>query len=66
LWFASNDRNALTNAANQIDSLLKTSPESVGESRGESRRIVIIRPLAVTFRVLADDRLVQVGNVREL
>jgi hypothetical protein len=66
LWIDSTDRESFTLAADQIDKLLQHDPDSVGESRAAGRRILIVPPLAVTYRVLPDDRLVQVSNVREI
>jgi hypothetical protein len=63
LWLASDDREAMTVATDQIEKQLRHNPESAGESRAEGRRILIMPPLAVVYRVLADDRIVQVSNV---
>jgi len=57
------DRNAVTDAANQIDSLLERSPEQQGESRPGGRRILILLPLAVLFRVNEQDKIVAVLKV---
>jgi plasmid stabilization system protein ParE len=66
LWLGSLDREAVTTAADQIDKLLRRNPESAGESRDHGRRILIVPPLAVIYRVLTEDRLVQITNVREI
>ncbi|MCI0363492.1 MAG: hypothetical protein L0219_06385 [Phycisphaerales bacterium] len=65
LWLTATDRERVTIAADQIDMQLRRYPEDAGESRASGRRILIVPPLAVTYRVLADDRLVQVVNVWE-
>lgn len=65
LWLTSTDRERVTIAADQIDMQLRRYPVDAGESRAAGRRILIVPPLADTYRVLADDRLVQVVNVRE-
>ena len=65
VWVASNDRARVTLAADQIDKKLKRNPADAGESRSTGRRILIVPPLVATFRMLVDDRLVQVVNVRE-
>jgi hypothetical protein len=65
-WLASTDRDRITLAADQIDKLLRHAPDSVGESRDAGRRILIVPPLAVFYRVLSDDRIVQVSHVREI
>jgi hypothetical protein len=64
-WLASNDRQQITLAADQIDQQLRYNPESIGESRTSGRRILIVPPLAVFYRVLPDDRIVQVSHVRD-
>jgi hypothetical protein len=66
LWLASSDRDATTAAADQIDQLLRKSPETSGESRAADRRILIMPPLAVIYRAFPDDRIVRVSNVREI
>jgi hypothetical protein len=64
MWIVSTDRQQVSLAADQIDRLLRHDPESVGESRDEGRRILIVPPLAVFYRALPDDKLVQVSHVR--
>jgi plasmid stabilization system protein ParE len=66
IWLTAADKAAVTRAANQTDLLLKSDPENQGESRGENRRIMIIKPLAVAFRVHLLDRRVDVLSVRHL
>lgn len=66
LWLDSTDRQRTTLAADQIDKLLRHDPDTAGESRAAGRRILIVPPLAVIYRVLSDDRLVQISNVREI
>jgi hypothetical protein len=66
LWLVAPDRNAVTAAAALIDRQLADDPENVGESRGDGRRIIIAPPLAATYRVRKDDRIVEVINVRKL
>lgn len=65
LWLAAPDRELVTLAVEQIDKQLGRDPAAAGESRSDGRRILIVPPLAATFRVLPDDRIVQVVNVRE-
>jgi hypothetical protein len=63
VWLSSPDRAVVTAAARDIDQRLRAQPESAGESRQGSRRILIAGPLAVTFEVAMDDRLVKVLDV---
>jgi hypothetical protein len=51
LWADALDRSDVASAANQIDVLLQTDPETRGESRSGSDRILVVPPLAVTLEV---------------
>ena len=57
------DRHAVTDATNQIDKLLERSPAQESESRPGGRRILIVLPLAVLFRVNEQDNVVDVLKV---
>ena len=48
----------VTQAAAQIDTLLKSSPESLGEGRHDSLRVLIVKPLTVDFEVRLDGTVV--------
>jgi hypothetical protein len=63
IWLNEPDRTAITLAANEIDRRLHASPESEGESRPHGHRVTFVAPLAVTFEVRPQDRLVQVLDV---
>jgi hypothetical protein len=64
IWLASNDRNAIALAADQIDWELRRSPASKGESRDPGTRVLIVPPLTVAFEVNEEDRTVTVLSVR--
>jgi hypothetical protein len=64
IWMATQDRQAVSAAANVIDKLLRVDPQSQGESRSGSQRVLIIEPLVVAFEVEEDDRRVSVLSVR--
>ena len=66
IWLEASDRLSVTNAANAIDQELHHSPRTIGESRSEGRRVVIIRPLAVYFGIDDEDRIVRVLSVRKV
>jgi hypothetical protein len=68
LWLNASpeDRPAITAAADEIDRLLRTDPESVGESRDGGDRILFVPPLYVIFTVNEQDRLVTVLTVRRV
>jgi hypothetical protein len=59
------DRQAVTTAANAMDQLLRTNPETRGESRVGAERVLIVPPLIVVFEVQEDDRFVMVLSVRD-
>lgn len=63
VWLTATNRAVVTAAARSIDQLLKTSPESAGEAREGSRRILFSGPLAVTFEPSINDRVVRVLDV---
>jgi mRNA-degrading endonuclease RelE of RelBE toxin-antitoxin system len=63
LWMNASDRNAITEAANEIDRRLQMNPEQQGESRSDGRRLLLVKPLGVIFEVVPDDRIVYVLTV---
>ncbi len=63
IWTTAADRNAVSAATNRIDYLLARNPHGVGESRSAFARLLIVRPLAVLYRVQDQDCLVTVGAV---
>ena len=63
-WNAATDRQAVTTAADRVDSLLGRSPAELGESRSRSRRILFEPPLVLVFEILEGDKKVRVVHVR--
>jgi hypothetical protein len=63
IWNTAPHRNAVAQAADQIDALLKRDPLGVGESRFGSVRVLHVPPLAVHYDVSEMDRLVRVLRV---
>lgn len=63
IWLGARDRQRITESAEQIDGQLRTNPDQRGESREDDRRILMVAPLAVSFRVLTDDLRVVVLKV---
>jgi hypothetical protein len=63
IWLGSTDRPAITQAANQIDQQLRRDPDDQGESRPDGRRILLVPPLGVLFKVQPLDRVVTVVAV---
>ena len=62
IWMDASDRNAVTRASHEIDRLLRTQPQTVGEELGDYRRLEVT-PLEVVYTVSPDDCLVQVWRV---
>lgn len=56
-------RQAITSATHQIDQRLRVDPTSQGESRPEGRRILLVSPLGITFRVEPEREAVSVVRV---
>ena len=63
MWINALDRQAVADAANRIDMLLRTSPHSQGESRDQETRILFERPLAMQFEIHDADKVVAVLKV---
>lgn len=63
IWLSVVDRPLITAAARDIDHRLRVQPDAVGESREGSRRILIAGPLAVSYEIRLDDRIVRVLDV---
>jgi plasmid stabilization system protein ParE len=63
LWNDAADRQAMRDAADTIDVLLRTGPLDVGESRVANVRILTVLPLTVYYDVREADRLVSVWAV---
>lgn len=63
LWNAATNRDAVTKASHRIDRLLEVDPETAGEERPPSRRILFDPPLGVIFEVDLTAREVRVLSV---
>ena len=59
IWTEAPDKQAVTDAADEFDRLLRSKPLAVGEDYGEDRRLVI-DPLEVIYAVSPDDCMVRV------
>jgi hypothetical protein len=60
LWTDSDDRQAVSLAADRIDAALRSDPNSQGESRSGGGRVAFEPPLVVQFEVNEGDRIVNV------
>jgi hypothetical protein len=56
-------RKAITTATQQIDQQLQSDPYGQSESRPQGRRILLVSPLGVLFRIEADGLTVTVLRV---
>jgi plasmid stabilization system protein ParE len=63
IWLAATDHQAVTDAANQIDALLRADPTNGGEARDLGVRVLTRPPITVYFEVSEPDRLVTVWSV---
>ena len=63
LWLKAENQQALADAANLIERELGAAPNSVGEQRIGSIRVVVVPPVGMYFRVNAEDRQVLVLTV---
>jgi hypothetical protein len=63
IWNSSVDRQAVTAASNAIDRALRFDPVLRGETVRGTIRVIVERPLVVTYRVDEDDRIVRVIGV---
>lgn len=57
-------RAAATSASLEVEQLLATKPEEVGESRELATRILIVPPLSVMFHINHFEREVTIVSVR--
>lgn len=64
IWNNSDDRSAVTAAANAIDQTLKVDPILRGETEFRTIRTLIERPLLVRYVVIDDDRIVRILTVQ--
>jgi plasmid stabilization system protein ParE len=62
IWTQATDRQAVADAADEIDRFLRLYPLSGAQESGDNWRLVV-EPLEVVYVVSPDDRLVQVIRV---
>jgi hypothetical protein len=63
IWLHSDDRDAVSRAATDVDVDLQNRPRDVGESRFLNERIIFSGPLGLAYSVSADDAIVRVLRV---
>ena len=64
IWLRGSDRPQVSDAANEIDRLLRIDPHVRGRQYQPRARCLTIPPLQVFFEVLDLDRLVRIAHVR--
>jgi hypothetical protein len=57
-------KKAILVAMSEVESLLHNEPEFVGESREADKRLLIVGPLAVTYKINSRDRIVKILRVK--
>ncbi|MBW3539342.1 MAG: hypothetical protein KY476_03660 [Planctomycetes bacterium] len=64
-WLAADSarRKAITEATAKVDAVLERNPFEAGESRSGDRRILLVRPLGVFYRVVLEEMRVEVVHV---
>jgi hypothetical protein len=63
IWISEQDRARVTAAADEIDRLLGTDPEGIGQVRTDKIRLLVEPPLGVYYEVLPKDMKAQVRAV---
>jgi hypothetical protein len=63
IWLQASDREQVSQAFNRIESQLKTNAHRLGRLHSSGWRVIALLPLAVTFKVSEDDRLVTIMSV---
>jgi plasmid stabilization system protein ParE len=66
IWLVSASRGEVASAANEIDTVLRGQPLSVGKPALLDARMLVVLPLAVVYDVRPDDRIVEVLLVRRV
>lgn len=63
IWFAAEDRDAITRASHELDKRLENDPPMHGESRYGRVRIQFAPPLGMEFEVIEESRTAFVVSV---
>ncbi len=63
IWSLSAHRQKVTDAVEELEGLLKSSPLQLGESRDGITRVAFVVPIGMTFDVSVEDRKVTVLHV---
>jgi hypothetical protein len=57
-------RDAIFNAMAEVEESLRNEPEFVGESRDDGKRILIVNPLLITYKIDHRNRIVYIVHAR--
>jgi hypothetical protein len=63
IWLDALDRQLIADAFDQIESQLRRRPNEIGRQHPAGWRSVAEPPLAITYRVSEDDRIVKILSV---
>jgi hypothetical protein len=66
IWLRVKNRQQVTDASDQIESLLRTGAHRIGRLRPDGLRAFILSPLVYTYSVTQEDQLVTVVSIRHL
>lgn len=64
IWMSAPDPQAVTDASRDIDRTLGSDADQIGMPNADGWRGLVASPLAITFKVSEDDRMVTVLSVR--
>ncbi len=66
IWMASDDRAAVSQAADEIDHLLGSNPQKSGTPLHEGLWAIAVPPLKAAFTVRESDKIVEVQRVARI
>jgi hypothetical protein len=66
LWMAAPDRNAVTQAGDHLDRILREDASLKGYNAGRGYRQMIVAPLIAEFDIDEDDRRVTIWSIRHV
>ena len=66
IWLRARNQQAVADASDHMESMLRKDPENVGVARVDGRRAIAKPPLGFTYEIHAEDRRVIVVSVRYL
>lgn len=66
IWLRAKNQQAVADASDQMESMLRNNAEEVGQLRSDGRRAIAKPPLGFTYEVHAEDRRVTVVSIRYL